>query len=402
MSTLASADAARALFASFGAVGTCVCALDQACGRVLGADVIAGEPLPAFARAVMDGYALRASDAAGASEDAPAYLHVVGQVPMGRTPEWPLGPGQAAEIATGGMLPQHADAVVMVEHTERMSLHEVAVRREVQPGANVAAAGDDVAVGACVLARGRTLSPADVGLLAALGVCGVPVYRRPRVTVISTGGEIVPPEQKPAAGQVRDVNQAALAAAAARLGADVRMGGIVPDDAQALVAAVGVAAGSADLVLVSGGSSVGERDLTAQALGAVGEILLAGIAVRPGKPTLLARGPGGQALCGMPGPPAAALVIFDVFIRGLLARQAGVADYNPWPAQRRARLTHKLASVTGREDWVRVRLTDAGAEPLTGGSTVLSNLSRSDGYVCVDARHGDLAQGDEVTVLLHT
>ncbi|HJZ88887.1 MAG TPA: gephyrin-like molybdotransferase Glp, partial [Polyangia bacterium] len=330
---LKSAEEARAILADFLPVGKEVVGLAEAGGRVLAADVTAPEDVPAFPRATMDGYAVRARDLYGASEGAPAYLKVAYQVAMGARPERPLAPGEAAAISTGGMLPDGADAVVMVEWTQPVRPGEIEALRPVAPGENVIRPGEDVPRGRHVLREGQRLRPQDVGLCAALGLPRVPVFARPRVHILSTGNELVAPADVPAPGQVRDVNQYALAAAAGRAGAVATLSGVIADEPGQLRAAVGAAAQRADLTLLSGGSSLGVRDLTAEVLGAFGDILFHGISVRPGKPTILARSRRGAPLVGMPGPPLSALVIFDVFIRPLLARLGGETAYQSFPAR---------------------------------------------------------------------
>jgi molybdopterin molybdotransferase len=400
---LKSAAEARALLEEFPPVGLEPCPLPVAGGRVLAEDVRAPEPLPAFSRATMDGYAVRASDLFGASDGAPAYLRVVGQLPMGEAPAAPLGAGEALGISTGGMLPDGADAVVMIEWTQRIGPSEVEVFRPVAPGENVIGVGDDVRAGEPVCHAGGRLRPQDVALLAALGVVELPVHRLPRVAVLSTGNELSPPHERPGPARVRDANQLALAEAVRRAGGEPTCGGIIADDAGELARAVAAASERADLVLLSGGSSVGVRDLTAQTLAALGEICFHGISVRPGRPTLLARAKSGAPLVGMPGPPTSALVIFDVFIRPLLFRLGGQRERDLWPLRVRARLTRRQASVAGREDWIRVRLLrdpqgDWLAEPLRGSSAALSNLTRADGYLCIEAGCEGVAEGETVEV----
>ena len=402
---LKSADEARQILRGFGSVGVETVGIERAAGRVLAEAAFAPEDLPAFARATMDGYAVRSRDVFGASDGAPAYLRIGPTIAMGAPPPRPLAAGEALPISTGGMLPEGADAVVMVEWTAAVGAEELEVLRAVAPGANVIRAGEDVPRGREVLPPGRRLRPQDVALLAALGLVRVPVQAVPLVRILSTGNEIVPPERAPAPGQVRDANQLALAAAAARAGARVETRGIVIDDLEALRRAAREAAEGADLLLLSGGSSVGVRDLTARVLGELGTILFHGISVRPGRPTLLSQG-GGRPLVGMPGPPTSALVIFEVFIRPLVHALGGEVVADLWPARVRARLLRRQASVPGREDWIRVRLGSAAdgsrtAEPLLGGSAALSNLVASDGYLRIEAGCEGVAEGEEIEVLLH-
>ena len=270
----------------------------------------------------MDGYAVRAADVAGASDTAPAWLSVTDTVAIGTPPARAVGPGEAIAIPTGGHLPDGADAVVMVEHVEVRGA-SIGVHRAVDAGRNVILPGDDIRRGTELLPRGRRLGPSDVAALAAFGHARVTVHRRLRLAVLSTGSEICPPVAAPPPGKVRDVNQYALGAQAAAAGCVVTYEGIVEDEPAALESAVGraVSAGH-DVVLLSGGSSVGGRDHTPDIFARLGVILFHGIAVRPGRPTLVAQA-GPTLLVGMPGVPTSAIVIFEVFIRPLLQRLGG-------------------------------------------------------------------------------
>jgi molybdopterin molybdotransferase len=401
---LKSADEARALLAAVAPVGTEPIALDGADGRVLAVDVRAPEDLPPWPRATMDGYAVRARDSFGASEAVPAFLTLKGTVPMGGVLGVPVAPGETAAIATGGVLPEGTDAVVMVEYAQ-LAGDDVELRRGAAAGENVMKPGDDLRRGELVLPAGRRLRPQDVGALAALGLTTVEVHRRPRVAIMATGNEVVPPDATPQPGQVRDVNSLALAAAARRAGAEVELAGIVRDDAAALTARVTELVARNDAVMLSGGSSIGARDLTGVALEAAGaETVFHGISVRPGKPTLFTR-IDGKPVLGMPGVPVSALVIFEVFVRPMLWRLAGEPPgRDPWPVRRAARLRRRAPSVAGREDYLRVRLLegDGGpwAEPVLGGSAALGTLVRADGLVIVPAASEGVAEGDEVEVLL--
>lgn len=403
---LKSADEARALMTDFPPVGTERVALVAADGRVLAEDLSAPEDLPPWPRGVMDGYAVRAKDTFGASEAVPAFLKVRGAVPMGDVWRGTVGPGEAVAISTGGALPDGADAVVMIEYTQEGRGGELEVQKGVAPGDHVMRVGDDVRRGEPLLRAGRRLRPQDVAILAAFGVLEVPVRRRPRVAIVSTGNEIVPPEATPRPGQVRDMNQLALGAQARRCGCEPIFGGIVPDDAAALEAAVRRLVADADAVILSGGSSIGVRDLTASVLKAAGaRVVFHGISVRPGKPTILAR-VGDTPVLGMPGVPVSAMVIFDVFVRPLLWRLAGEERRDPWPFRRRARLARRAPSIAGREDYLRVRLVarEDGAlwaEPVLGGSAAVATLVGADGLVVVPSHAEGLAEGEEVEVLLH-
>jgi molybdopterin molybdotransferase len=402
---LKSASEARTILSGFLPVELERVPLETACGRVLAEDLRVPEDLPAWPRATMDGYAVRAADTFGASETVPAFFTVRGAVPMGGVFPGTLGVGDAVAIATGGVLPGGADAVVMVEYTQGGQGAELEVRRSVAPGANFIARGDDLGQGELLLSSGRRIRPCDIGGLAAFGLVSIPVYRRPRVGILSTGNEVVPPAEAPAPGQIRDVNQYTMAAMAQRLGADVVLGGIVRDDPDELRPAIKSLVNACDAVLVSGGSSIGTRDLTALVLAEVGaEIVFHGISVRPGKPTILAR-QGRKPILGMPGVPVSALVIFDVFVAPLLRRLAGEVVSDPWPLRRQARMSRKIPSIPGREDYVRVRLCDKDgatwAEPLLGGSAALATVLRADGLVVVPPESEGIDEGASVEVWLY-
>ena len=409
--TLIPADEARRILLETPPVGTERVPLREAGGRVLAAPLRAPENLPAERRAVMDGYAVRAADVREASELASVTLALVGTVPMGDVFAGALAAGEAVAISTGGFVPSGADAVVMVEHSSSTAESEgsgrsVDVARAVAPGANVIQAGEDLAAGADVLPVGRRLRPQDLAALATFGVADVAVYRRPRVAVLSTGDELCEPTSTPRPGQVRDANQYVLGAQVEAAGGVVTYSGIVRDDADALREAVARALAEHDAVILSGGSSVGTKDVTAEAmlgLSAPG-VLFHGIDIRPGKPTLFARA-GARPVVGMPGFPTSSLIVFDAFIRPLLWRLGGEVGRPTWGARRAARLAKAQPSVVGREDYVRVRLVErAGevwAEPLAGGSAAISNVVFADGLVRVDAARATLAAGDAVEVLLY-
>jgi molybdopterin molybdotransferase len=405
--TLIPADQARRILADTPPVGKERVAIGAALGRVLAEPFAAPADLPGERRAVMDGYAVRGADVRGASELWPVVLSVAGSVPMGDV--FPLGvkAGEAVAIATGGWLPQGADTVVMVEHVALLEGGgRVELSRAVVPGANVVERGEDLSRGAAVLPAGRRLRPQDLAMLATFGVSTVAVHRRPRVAVLSTGNELCDPGQTPRPGQVRDANQTALGAQATAAGCDVTHAGIVPDDTQALRRAIARLLADHDAVILSGGSSIGTKDLSADALADLDPpgILFHGIDIRPGKPTLFARA-GGKPVVGMPGFPTSSLIVFDVFIRPMLWRLGGEAARDQWSARRAARISREHRSVVGREDYLRVRLVerDGGvwADPLPGGSATLSNVVFADGLVRVDSAVAGLAVGDAVEVLLY-
>ncbi|MGH3903335.1 MAG: molybdopterin molybdotransferase MoeA [Pseudonocardiaceae bacterium] len=376
--------------------------LASALRRVPAQDVLAPGPLPGFARSTVDGYAVRAADTYGASEGLPSYLDVTGAVRMGAEPEVKVTPGTAVEMPTGGVLPAGADAVVMVEYTAETMPGTVEVLRPVGPGSGVVQADDDVAAGAVLVPAGRPLRAPDLGMLAAAGVTEVAVHARPRVAILSTGDEVVPPSTvtlRP--GQVRDAIAAALAGLVLDAGGAPVPCGIVPDDPPALRTALQAALAQADLVVVSAGSSVGARDATADVVAELGEpgIFCHGIALKPGKPTLLAECDGVPVI-GLPGNPLSALVVFRMLGAPLVWRLAGCPVPPPEPSAT-AVLARDLPSEAGRLDVVQVQLTDGAAHPLFGASALLSVLTRADGYLVVPEPATGLAVGAEVPVILY-
>ena len=404
--SLKTPEEATAVLAGFPAVARAErVALAEADGRVLVEPLRSPEPHPAFARAAMDGWAVRAADTFGAGEGTPTYLTFAGAIAMGEAPPRALDAGEAFEISTGACMPDGADAVVMVEHSERAA-DTVEIVRPAGVGENVILPGDDARPGDLLVPAGRRLRPADLALAAAVGVRQLEVRARPVVAILSTGDELVPAGTAPGKAQVRDVNSLALAAQVRRAGGDPRLHGIVRDDPDDLRVAVTKALEGADALLLSGGSSAGVRDHTAEVLDSLGPpgVLAHGIAVAPGKPTILAAR-GNVPLVGMPGYPVSSLVIFEVFLAPLVQRLGGVADPPPpFGRARRATLTRQIASKPGREDWARVTLarTTEGrleATPVKGGTGAITSVAHADGFVRVAMNEEGIAAGAEVEVL---
>jgi molybdopterin molybdotransferase len=397
-----------ALYDRFPPVGVEEVNLADACGRVLAATIAAPEDVPGFLRATMDGYAVRAQDTFGASVGAPQYVDIKGEVPMGAAPTRSVAPGETLRVPTGAMLPEGADAVVMVEYTAEHPDGTLEVRRAVAPGENVLQPGEDVARGAAVFPAGRRLRPQEIGLMAALGIRRLAAYKTPRVAIISSGDEIVPLDGQPQPGQVRDANAYLAAAQVAAWGGMPLRLGIVPDDFSAIRKSLAAALEETDLILISGGSSVGTRDLTLTAIQDLpgSEVLVHGVALRPGKPTILAAmgKTAPKPLLGLPGHPASAAVVMEVLGRPLLLRLAGLAAPATWGGTVSALLSRNLAGATGREDFVRVRLRREGetlwADPVLGPSGLLSPLVKSDGLVMIPLGQEGLFKEEEVTVQL--
>jgi len=389
--------------------------LASALGRVLAADLPAPEDLPQTARASMDGYALAARSAFGATETNPAYADCVADLRIdwsghaeGKGGPVSLQHGQCARIPTGGTLPDGADAVIMVEHTDlltgELGAGTIELRKSVAPGENVMLPGEDVRKGEAALPAGRILRAQDVGLLAALGIMQVGVGRRPRVGILSTGDELVPAGQTPRPGQIRDVNSSAISCLVAEAGAIPVPLGIVPDDLSRLTAALAAALADCDVVLLSGGSSIGARDHSVAAMLAQpgAEILAHGVAMSPGKPTILARvvtPAGAKAIIGLPGQVTSAQVVQAVLVTPFLRHLSGCPDaLSASPPPFVAELVRNIAGRPGREDFVRVRLEARPgqpplAHPVLGKSGLLKTLLEADGLIAVPAEAEGIYKG---------
>jgi molybdopterin molybdotransferase len=380
-----------------------------AVGRVLARDIDVDTDVPAFDRSTVDGFAVRAKDTFGATETTPALFTIAGEVLMGQAAEGRVSAGRAFRIPTGGMLPEGADAVVMVEYTEALEDTTIAIVKDVAPGENVIHTGEDLSKGEVLLGQGRRLTAHDIGALSAVSVASVPVFMPPTVSVVSTGNEIVPAGVEPGPGQVRDINGPALVAAVSTTGCRGRFAGVFTDDCETLlrVCRDEIDAG-ADALIMSGGSSVGPMDLTPRVLNALGRpgVLVHGLALRPGKPTILSLA-GSVPVFGLPGHPASALVVFDIIVKPLLRVLSGepaatvLASEGARPSVK-AVLERNLSSGPGREEHVRVRLVNkAGklyARPVFGKSGLISTLVRADGTVRIPEESGGFEAGQVVDV----
>lgn len=376
----------------------------DALGRVLASPVKAHQALPPFPRSTVDGYAVRAEDTYGASGTLPAYLHIVGEVEMGAPARILVGEGEAVVMHTGGMIPVGADAVVMIEDTQRAKQGEIEVLKAVAVAQNVLETGEDVKPGEIVIPKGRRLRAQEIGGLMALGVTEIQVSRRPRVGILSTGDEVVPPSAKPGYGQVRDVNSYTLRALVEGAGGRAILRGIVPDRYEALLAAVSQSHAEDDIVVVTAGSSVSVRDLTARVFEEMGSpgVLVHGISIKPGKPTILAVGES-RPLIGLPGNPVSALVVAGIVLAPVIRRMLGEAG-DGLHARLPAAMSINIASQSGREDYVPVRLQHAEgglrAEPIFGRSNLIFTLVRADGLVRIPPEATGLAAGERVEVHL--
>jgi len=393
-----------------------------ALGRILAEDVFSPHSLPEFPRSTVDGYAVIARDTFGASEAQPSYLNLIGEVPMGAAPSFLLTSGSCALINTGGMLPTGTDAVIMLEYTQlvrnssegsgtigRNESSEIEISHSVAEGENVLHIGEDVVTGQVVLAGGTCVRPAEIGGCMALGITELYVAKKPKVGIISSGDEVISPQIRPLPGQVRDVNTYSLAALVSQAGGEPVLYGIVPDKLDVLKNASTKALAECDMVVITAGSSASVRDITSEAITSLGKpgILVHGVNVRPGKPTILAMC-NGKAVFGLPGNPVSALVIAGLFVVPVIEKLLG-AKAKTKPSVF-ARLTVNIPSQAGREDWVAVKLSEYGewknsgvhyiAEPVFGKSNLIFSLAIADGLLRIPPDATGLDAGELVEVFI--
>ena len=389
----------------FPSVQTEKISLTESVGRVLAEDIQSDIDLPDFSRSIMDGFAVKGSSTFGASEGNPAYLNVTGSIAMGESPNLTVGPGEAVRISTGGMLPKGADSVVMVEHTDAIDDITVEVYRSVAPGQNMIEVGEDIKKDEIILTCGRRIRPQEAGLLAALGKSTPTVYKRPEIGIISTGDEIVTIDKVPGPGQIRDINTYTLLGLVEDMGAKATRFGIVRDDYKALLATSSQALAQCDMVLVSGGSSVGARDYTIDVIAAMedSELLFHGISISPGKPTILARVQK-KAFWGLPGHVVSAMVVFSRIVTPFLEYISGSVDNPKNKIRLMATLSRNVASAQGRVDYIRIRLNQKEgvlwAEPVLGKSGLISTMVKADGLVEIGMNTEGLDKGTQVEVIL--
>jgi molybdopterin molybdotransferase len=377
--------------------------LNEALGMILAEDLKASESVPAFRKSTVDGYAVVAKDTSGASETIPAFLQCIGEVEMGKIAMTPIESGQCVYVPTGGMLPEGANAVVMVEHSEPFGNGQVAIYDSVSPGRSVIDIGDDVVEGAIYMTKGKRLRAQEIGVLASMGVAEVPILSPWRVTILSTGDELIPIEQKLMPGEIRDSNSYTAAAQCRKHGLEVVAQLILPDDEEAIRNAILAAKGNSDLLIISGGSSQGKKDMTAVLLDELSSpgVFTHGIAVKPGKPTILAVDEISKTLMiGLPGHPVAAMVIFELLVGWLWRRVAG----SPEPLTIPATLDINVAGGSGRAMCLLLELS-AGvngwiATPILGNSGLLSTLTHADGYTMLGLNQEGLNRGETVQVTL--
>jgi molybdopterin molybdotransferase len=381
--------------------------IDESYGRILSRDIFSPEDLPDFARSTVDGFAVSASDTFGATEGMPAYLNMGYEILMGEEPDFELKKGEVAKIATGGMLPKGADAVVMIEHIQQVDKNMVEAVKPVAPGENVIQAGEDVKRGDCVLKKGHKMRPQDIGVLTGLGITELLVYEKPKVSIISTGDEIVSPDRPIKPGQVRDINSFNLAGLLMDAGAIPLKKGIFNDEYGIVRKVVEKSLKDSDMVLISGGSSVGARDVTARVIDDLGKpgVLFHGVSLKPGKPTI-----GGIVnnipLFGLPGHPAAVSVCFEIFVRPVIETLSGFSEDRLRIEKKiiKARIARNISSSPGREEHIGVYLEERGGEiwavPILGKSGLITTLIKADGTAVIPLRKLGVEEGEIVEVRL--
>lgn len=394
------------LLNSFSPVGEESVHIEEALGSTLSRDITSPEDLPEFHRSSMDGYAVMAKDTFGATESMPVFLEISGEVAMGRIPDVKGYPGKAVRISTGGMLPEGTDGIVMLEYCHNLDEKTIEVSRAISPLENVIRPGDDFRKNKTVFKSGQILRPQDIGLLAGLGITRVDAYKRPRIAIISTGDEVVPVDEKPGPGQVRNINSYTLSAFCRQVGAIPITMGLCEDTFSHLKELLSESLAIADSVWISGGSSVGTRDLTLKVLESFDnmEILVHGISISPGKPTIIAK-TGKQAVFGLPGHVASAMVVAEVFLKSFIMRLRGCEERDTLKNNIiNAELDRNIESKSGRDDFIRVRIENKDgrfiAVPVFGKSGLISTLVEAHGLLRINRNVEGLYRGEEVEVIL--
>lgn len=378
--------------------------VSEAFGRFLSSPLKSMDPVPHFIRSTMDGYALRASETSGASETIPALLKSAGEVAMGDVPGFVLKPGEAAYVPTGGMIPEGADAVVMVEYSEVLE-DEIAIMTPASQGLHIVPVGRDIKQDEHLFDPGRRLDSADIGVLAAAGIKQVEVYQKPAMTLLSTGDEIIGPDEDVRPGKIRDINSYTIKAEAERLGFRVVLATVIGDDRKALEDAVRKAMADSDILFLSGGSSAGKKDYTTDVFNAMGKpgCFVHGIAFSPGKPTVLADA-GGFPLIGLPGHPVSSLTVFRIIGKAMLYYLNGsVPPPSPWLE---AVISENVHGSPGRDTYLPVGIkpltgshdAEYSADPVSGGSSMITTLSRADGYILIGRDTEGITAGTKVRV----
>ncbi|AKN31679.1 molybdopterin biosynthesis protein MoeA [Clostridium carboxidivorans P7] len=375
--------------------------LEQCNDRILYEDIVSPLNIPGFKRSIVDGYAVKCRDVQGASESIPSMLELKGEVIMGKMPSKALEfPGECMYIPTGGMLPEGADSVVMIEYTDKMDDDTILVNKSVSFGENVLNEDEDVELGETVLKAGTLLKPYSISMLSSLGIIKVPVVCKPKVGIISTGDEIIAPEEYPKPGQIRDINSYLLYSSVIEDGGEPIFYGVIRDDYDKLFENVRKANEECDLVLISGGSSVGKKDETARVIDGLGDpgILLHGIAIKPGKPTILGKVKD-KPIFGLPGHPLSCAVVYRIIVRYLLQRMMKFEEVEyPIPCK----FSTNYHKAKGREEYLPVTIENIEGEyiaiPVLSKSAVISGFTKAWGYVKIDKNVEGIFKDQQVYV----
>ena len=373
--------------------------------RTVSKPITSSANLPNFTRSSMDGYAVRAIDTYGASQSQPSYLNLVSEIKMGTVTKTKLQTGETARIFTGSMVPESADAVVMIEYTESIESSLIEIIKPVAPGENIIQIGEDIKINEAVFSAGHVIRPQDIGGLLALGITHVPVFQRPKIGIISTGDELISPELEPAKGQVRDINTYTISALVQKYAGEPITFGINKDRFEIQLETAEKALSNCSMVIISAGSSTSSRDLTSRVISRLGEpgILMHGLAHKPGKPSIIGSAKG-KLVFGLPGNPVSAMIIFELLVSRAIKNMLGSVSQIISPPK--AILTKDIPSTNGREEHVPVKLFNSQsgnlmADPIFGKSNLIYTLIKSDGIVVVPINKSGIYSGDIVDVLIN-
>ncbi|MBK5243787.1 MAG: molybdopterin molybdotransferase MoeA [Eubacteriaceae bacterium] len=375
--------------------------INESLGRVLENEMVSTMNVPHFNRSVVDGFAVKLTDVQGASTAIPGFLRIAGEVLMGKETHLVLNQGETIYVPTGGMLPQGTEAMVMIEYCEKLGDQDLAIYKNAGSNENIMLIGDDIKIGDCVFQKGHLLRPQDIGVLSALGYLEVDVFKLPRVTIISTGDEIIRPGEVPKPGEVIDINTPALGAVTQRLGARVVFMGYARDDCDTIQLAVKNAIEKSDMVVLSGGSSMGEKDYTSKVIDNLGEVLIHGLSVKPGKPTILGI-VDGKPVVGLPGQPASAIMVYMIILREFMTIFYGQDHFKYQTIQ--GKLMENIHAAPGRRTFQTVAIKEVNGlievRPTYGKSGMITLLSYSDGYIEMTENEEGKNAGDSVQVTL--
>lgn len=370
-------------------------------GRIIYEDIVSEMNVPHFRRSTVDGYAVNSKDIRGASESIPAIMEYKGEVLMGREPSSSIEfPGECIYVPTGGMIPDGADSVVMVEYSEKLDENTILINKSIPHGENLVEIGEDIEVGEVIIKRGRKLRPYEIGVLSSLGIMDIQVSKRPKVAIISTGDEIVNPKEEPSLGEVRDINSYLIESSIVEDGGIPINYGVVKDDIEDLKDTVDDAICKADIVLISGGSSVGKKDMTIDVINSLGKpgVFVHGISIKPGKPTIIGKVKD-KIVFGLPGHPLSAAIVYKVMVKYCIDKLLGFEEKD-YPIV--CKFSTNYHSAKGREEYLPVTLSqdldNIVATPIFSKSGLISGFSKADGIMKIDKNLEGIVEGENVLV----